>query len=348
MMPSMFDSPLVVFPLAALTLSAALHALALYLFPRWGLLDFPERYGHARARIPYPAGIVSVALFLAFLPLLLPLNLQTVGLMAAIAILGLTCLRDDRAPLSPLTRIAIQLGIAILLVACGVRIAAITNPLAGIYGTTTLQLQAGAFYWFSIVFTVLWILATINALNWFDGIPGQVSTISTIGFLTIGLLSLSARVNQPALALVAFTLAGISLGCLFFDLPPPHLLIGDTGAMFYGLMIGVLTIYSGGKVATAFLVLGVPLIDLLFVIARRIKRRQSIFRGNSQDQHLHHRLLRKGWSARQVTLFTAFVGTAFGITALFLDTHGKFIATGVLFLLMLAMSSYSNPRGSKS
>jgi len=109
-------------------------------------------------------------------------------------------------------------------------------------------------------------------------------------------------------------------------------------------MIGVLTIFSGGKVATAFLVLGVPLIDLLFVVLRRLKRGQSIFHGNAQDQHLHHRLLHKGWSPRQVILFTAVVGTAFGITALFLSTHAKFVATAVLFLLMFGMSQYSAPR----
>ena len=70
--------------------------------------------------------------------------------------------------------------------------------------------------------------------------------------------------------------------------------MGDTGAMFFGLMLGVLTIYTGGKVATAFLVLGVPLIDSVIVGFRRISRGRSPFKGNMQNEHLHHRLLKKG------------------------------------------------------
>ena len=234
----------------------------------------------------------------------------------------------------------------------GARIFSFTNPLAGILSSAPILLLntgivhvpfVGGVPLVSLLFTVAWLGLTINALNWFDGIPGQVSTLSTIGFLTIGFLSLSARVNQPQLALIAFILAGISLGCLAFDLPPRLMLIGDTGAMFFGLMLGLLTIYSGGKVATAFLVLGVPLIDFALVIGRRVWKRTSILRGNAQDEHLHHRLLAKGWSREAVILLTAAIGTAFGVSALFLSTFGKFVAAGLLFLLMLGLSVYSRP-----
>jgi UDP-GlcNAc:undecaprenyl-phosphate GlcNAc-1-phosphate transferase len=186
----------------------------------------------------------------------------------------------------------------------------------------------------------------MNALNWFDGIPGQVSTLSTIGFLTIGFLSLSSRVEQPDLALLAFILAGISLGGLLFDFPLPRILMGDTGSMFFGLMLGVLTIYAGGKVATAFLVLGVPLTDSFLVILQRILKGTSPLRGSLAGEHLHHRLLAKGWDERQVILLTALLGAAFGVTALFLDTLGKFIAALLLFLLMLVLSLYARPRAS--
>ncbi len=345
----MLDSPLVLFPLVAFALSAALHGLALTMFPRWGLLDFPERYGLKRGRIPYPAGIIAVVLFCVLLAILEPLNAETSGLLAGILLLAVFCFVDDRTPLPPLLRIAVQAIVALLLIVSGTRIDAVTNFVPWWLPGETLQLQSGWLYWFSVAFTGIWLLLTINALNWFDGIAGQVSTVSTLGFLTIGLLSLSGRVNQPALALVAFTLAGISLGSWLFDFPPAKLLMGDTGAMFYGLMIGVLTISSGGKVATAFLVLGVPLLDLVFVVVRRLHRKESVFRGNARDQHLHHRLLARGWSPRQVILLTACVGAAFGVTALFLSTKGKIIASSLLVLLMLALSWYSNPdRGRRS
>jgi UDP-GlcNAc:undecaprenyl-phosphate GlcNAc-1-phosphate transferase len=342
----LLSSPLLALPLIAFLLCVILHAAAQTLFPRWGLLDFPERYGLTRARLPYPTGAIAVLLFLVILPVVQPLNLQTVALLLGTLLLGVTCFVDDRRRLSPLLRFGLQIATACLLVACGIRIGAVTNPLVeilGMPGDTSLVLDSGWLLALSVLFTIVWLLLTINALNWFDGIPGQVSCITSIGFLTIGFLALSTRVNQPTLALIAFILAGLSVGCLLFDFPPPKVLMGDTGAMFFGLLLGVLTIYSGGKVATAFLVLGVPLIDLVFVIGRRIRRKQPLMKGNALDQHLHHRLLQRGWSPRQVIAFTAVIGTGFGVSALFLSTLGKIVASLLLFGIMIGMSVYSRP-----
>jgi len=185
----------------------------------------------------------------------------------------------------------------------------------------------------------MWLGLTMNALNWFDGIPGQVSSISTIGFLMLGLLAFSSRVNQPELGLIAFILAGIALACVMFDFPPPRVLMGDTGAMFFGLMLGVLGIYQGGKVATAFLALGIPLVDAFFVITRRILRGSSPFKGDRD--HLHHRLLARGWSARSIVILIAVIGSAFGVTALFMTTVEKGIALIVLFFVTGVMTFIS-------
>jgi UDP-GlcNAc:undecaprenyl-phosphate GlcNAc-1-phosphate transferase len=338
-------------PLLAAACSLLCHAAALRVFPRLGLLDFPERYGLARPRIPYPTGIVSVLVFLAFYLSLAPWSLKTASTSLAILVLGVFCFTDDRRPLPPLLRGAVQALIAVLVFVGGARIFSFTNPLAGIVGGPVLELtrwsipfpMIGSLPILSLLFTVFWIGLTINALNWFDGLPGQVSTLSFIGFLTIGFLSLSSRVQQPQLALYAFVLAGIVLGSLVFELPGSRMLIGDSGAMFFGLMLGVLTIYSGGKVATAFLVLGVPLVDFALVIGRRLLKRRSPLKGNATDEHLHHRLLQKGWKRIEIILLTAGIGTAFGVSALFFSTAEKFLAAIALFLLMLALSLYSKP-----
>lgn len=345
-------TPLVLLPLLALAVSVALFGTSLLLFPRLGLLDFPERYGLTRGRIPYPTGIVAILLFLAFYIALTPHSFKSLSTSLAILILGIFCFRDDRNPLPPLLRIAVQVLVSILVFLGGAQIFSFTNPLQGIVGGPVFILNHwlvtipffGPLSIVSALFTVFWLGLTINALNWFDGIPGQVSLLSTIGFLTIGFLSLSARVHQPSLALLAFVLSGISFGCLCFDFPPPRMLTGDTGAMFFGLMLGLLTIYSGGKVATAFLVLGVPLFDLILVIGRRIRKGSSIFRGNAQDEHLHHRLLRRGWRPRSVIFLTAAIGAVFGISALFFSTREKFLAAILLFLFMLMLSVYSSPK----
>jgi len=339
-------SPLVTTPLLAFAATIILYGAALFLFPRWGLLDFPERYGLTRKRLPYPAGIVGVVVFLLLFPFLHALQSQMMGLMAAVVMLSVTAFVDDRYPLPASLRLCVQCGAAALIFwtgdCTGGRICSITNPFEQWTHTPFLELNSGIPI-VAFIVTVFWILLTTNALNWLDGIPGQVEVLSLIGFLTIGFLSLSERVDQPELALLAFVLAGISGAGMLFSLPIQRVVLGDTGAMFYGFLLGTLTIVSGGKVATAFLVLGVPLLDVLFVVVRRLRHGRSPFRGSASGEHLHHRLLAKGWSPLAVIALTATVGTTFGIGALFLDTFQKLIAAAILFGCMLLLSLYSTP-----
>ena len=321
--------------------------MALILFPCLGLLDFPARYGLVRPRIPYPAGVISVLLFLIFFLSIAAWNMQNVGLCVGILLLAVFCIIDDIHPLPALARLPVQIIVSLLIFASGSRIYTLTSPLPALTGSDVLSLDTfgttvpyfGVLPILSGIFTIVWLGLTINALNWFDGIPGQVSVLATIGFLTIGFLALSPRVDQPQLALISLLLAAISAGGMFFDLPPPKLLQGDTGAMFYGLMLGVLTIYAGGKVATAFLVLGVPLIDFIIVALRRVLRGQSPFLHTKE--HLHDLLLARAWRPEHIIALTALIGTAFGATALFLNSFGKFIAGLLLFVLMIGLSVWA-------
>ena len=157
----------------------------------------------------------------------------------------------------------------------------------------------------------------------------------------LGLLAL-LRNGQPEVAMIAFTLASIALASCCFDFPPGRVLMGDSGSMFFGLMLGLLGVYQGGKVATAFLAIGIPLLDALFVIIRRLRNGTSPFRGGKD--HLHHLLLARGWSQRAVVLCTAIVSTAFGGAALFMSTAQKGVAGVALLLVVLAMGAYAKHR----
>ncbi len=343
----MLDFPLVTTPLLAFVVAMTLHIIALQLFPRWTLLDFPERYGLKRARLPYPTGILAFIVFLLIFPLTQAIiDRSALGTLIAVIILGITCFIDDRRQLPAIVRLFIQALCAFIVVwsgdCTGGRVCSITNPFEGFMGGPIIDLN-GMMPMLAIGVTMLWLMITTNALNWFDGIPGQVSTISIIGFSTIGFLSLSDRVDQPELALLAFCLAGIALGCLLFDFPPPRVVMGDSGSMFFGLMLGILTVYAGGKVATAFLVLGVPIIDLLFVIIKRVTEGRSPFKGSMSGEHLHHRLQERGWPSRSIIGLTASIGLTFGGTALFLNTFGKLIAAVILLVVMLILWLYSSP-----
>ena len=319
---------------------------SLKVFPCLGLLDFPERYGLRRQRLPYPAGVLSVVAFLAAYIFIEPDTYQRLGVMLGVVSLATFSFVDDRTPLPATLRLVVQALIALLLFVTGTRIYTLMLP-TGILKLDSLLLFTSSFGplpVLSAIFTVVWIGLTINALNWFDGIPGQVHLVSAVAFLVLAILSLSSVVDQPRLAAIAMLLAGIAAGSLLFDFPPPRVVAGDTGAMFFGLMLGVFGIYSGGKVATAFLVLGVPLIDVILVTIRRISKGASPFRGSTRGEHLHHRLLAKGWSERRILLLTLGLSSAFGLSALLLGTLQKVVSAFFLFVVMLALSWYSRPQ----
>ncbi|MDA0376679.1 MAG: MraY family glycosyltransferase [bacterium] len=340
---------MLIIPLLAFVICVILHWIALKDFVKLKLLDNPEKYGMTRRKLPYPTGILSVLVFLVFFVVLSPWTVQNTGVLMSILLLALISFIDDRKGIDPKLRLIIQALVAFIIFATGSRIYTLTNPFIadGLIKLDTVDWSLVIGHWsfllpvHSGIFTIFWLMLCMNALNWFDGIPGQVSTLSTIGFLVIGALAMSDRIAQPELAMIAFILAGISFAALLFDFPPNKVLMGDTGAMFFGLMLGVLTLYAGGKVATAFLVLGVPLIDVFLVITRRLSKGANPMRGNATNEHLHHRLLAKGWSERTVIVLTAGLGTLFGISALFLSTGEKMIAAGVLFLVMIGLGKYS-------
>ncbi|MBP9750922.1 MAG: undecaprenyl/decaprenyl-phosphate alpha-N-acetylglucosaminyl 1-phosphate transferase [Candidatus Peribacteraceae bacterium] len=351
--------PLSTYLLPALVAAAAvvaLHLLAFRLFPKLGLLDFPERYGLKRKRLPYPTGIIAMVVGVGALLCLWEPTTQSLSVAAAVLALGIVCFIDDRLRLPPWLRLGVQLTIGIGLFLAGTRVYSFTNPLEGFIGGAVIPLDSWGvslpFVPFDIpvwsgVFTVLWIGLTVNALNWFDGIPGQTTAVSALAFLTIGLLSASSRVDQPEIAAIAFVLAAIAGASFLFDFPPPKVVLGDTGVMFFGLMLGVLTIYAGGKVATAFLALGVPLTDAVVVALRRVLAGRSPLQGSASGEHLHHRLLAAGWSPRRIVLSSACIGAAFGGMALFLNTTEKFIAGGLLVMLVLLASWRARPLGEK-
>lgn len=327
----------------AFVLALAGYGLVLRFFPHLGLLDFPERYGLKRHRIPYPTGIVAVVAFLLMFIIGNALDTKETGVVAAVCLLALITFLDDRHQLPPALRLCIQIIAAALLFATGSRIYTLTNPLGGILKLDATVIETGIFGSLPVlsgIFTIGWILLTVNALNWFDGIPGQVSVISTIGFLMLGCLA-HFRNDQPEIALIAFALAAIAFAGALFDVRG-KMLIGDTGSMFFGLMLGLLGVYQGGKVATVFLALGIPLLDAAFVIIRRLLRGHSPLRGGRD--HLHHLLLDRGWKPWHVIVMTAGVGTLFGGIALFLNTQQKGIALVALMVIVLAMTIFAKKK----
>ncbi|MFA6458128.1 MAG: MraY family glycosyltransferase [Patescibacteria group bacterium] len=330
----------------AFVLTIFFTLFALRFFPRWGLLDDPKRYGLKRAPIPYFGGLTIFVSFVAAVLIFVPLSKEVLGLLAGATLLTATAFLDDAFRLPPLARLAIQIIAAGMLVISGLGISHLTNPFGGAIDLAALDWNVGQFWGgeyhltlFADLFTVAWVVLLTNSLNWLDGVAGLSSGIAGLAALVI--FFLAARTgyhyfDQSAVVALAAILAGGALAFTIFNFPPPKILLGDSGSMLLGFVLAALAVFSGGKIATAALVLGFPLLDAIWVVLRRLLAGHSPFHGDYG--HLHHRLLAAGFSQKQTVLAIYAASAAFGAIALFIDNaFGKLIALALLFLVMLAV-----------
>lgn len=189
---------------------------------------------------------------------------------------------------------------------------------------------------FSGMIMFLWMMGMMFTTKFLDGLDGLCGGIGMIATFTIFALSITSKINQPITASLAIIFGGALFGYLFYAFNPASIFFGESGSTFTGFMIGVLAIILGGKIATALIVMGIPILDIAWVIIRRIWYRQSPFRADRK--HLHHRLLDIGFSQRQTVLILYAISAVFGFTAVFLQSFGKLIALVVLFFVMLGLA----------
>lgn len=278
--------------------------------------------------------IGGVAMILAFiLALILDQNLflswEIKGLFLALGLILIVGIRDDVKEISWKINLLFQIFIVILIFFWGIRIEYITNPITA--GIINFSGNLGIFISFTLV--LIWILVLVNALNWLDGVDGLSGGITLICSLTIFFLSLKPEVNQPPVAILALALAGAVLGFLVFNFYPAKILAGTSGALFFGFTLAVLAIFSGTKIATAILVLFLPLMDFLWVIGERIQEGKSIFQPD--QKHLHFKLLELGWSPLKINIF--FFSSTVLLSLIALNTRflGKSITILAAVVLML-------------
>lgn len=227
------------------------------------------------------------------------------------------------------------LATAIMLLA-GLKITYVTNPSGGVLYLA----QYGQFL--GLLLTALWLLGMTYTTKLLDGVDGLASSISLIATVIIFLVSLSWDVKGSTTSILTLILVGVILGFLFWNWHPAKIFLGEAGSTFLGFSLGVLSIISGSKIATALLVMGLPVLDIVVVIIRRLKKHQSIW--IADQEHLHFRLLSSGLSQRQVVLLLSLISLLFGLIAVFVHTKTKIFSLLFLLLLMLILSWRLNNR----
>ncbi len=322
----------------ALFLSGALTYLAIRIFPKLGLMDRPRRYGLKRKPIPYYGGIAIFLAFLISVLLFVPLNSHVIGLLIGSGLIFVTGFFDDLLNLSPILRLVIQFVAAAVLVIFGVGILSFNLPF---FGTIALDYPVvSGFALLSAVFTIIWVMTIVNVMNFLDGVSGLNSGVTFIAGLTLFLLSIHPQIHedptsQIPVATIALIVSMVALGFLVFDFPKPKILMGDSGSTLFGFLLATLAIFSGGKVATAFLVLGIPILDMVWVVLRRTLSGRKFWQGDLK--HLHHRLLELNFSPQTVVLMYLAVSMVFGTAAVSLVSSQQklFMLTSLVVLMLL-------------
>jgi UDP-GlcNAc:undecaprenyl-phosphate GlcNAc-1-phosphate transferase len=316
---------------------------------RRGIVDRPEARRVHRRPLPRGGGVAVVVAFIAVGGGLALFGRDLPGLsspraadrdMLGLFVGGLAAAAigaiDDFLDLRARWQMLGQLVVAGIAVAFGITVTFIANPLGS--GNISFPVPL------AIAFTVLWIVGMINSINFIDGLDGLSSGIGLIAAVTLGVLSLSANVGQPFVAVLCFVLAGALLGFLRWNFHPAVIFQGTSGVMFLGYTLAVLSILGTAKVAVALLVLGVPIIDSFWVIVRRLSNGRSPF---SPDRgHIHHRLLDVGLSHRGTVLLIYALCAVLGLTSLLVSPAQSlyaFLGVGLAFGLVVFVLA-RNPR----
>ena len=319
----------------------ALILLAIKFFPKLNLMDRPHKYGLKRKPIPYYGGLLLYISIISAILFFVPISKQTIGLISGATLITGIGFLDDKFSISPIIRLFVQFIAATTLVVSGIGILSINLPLIGEIPFT--QIQVNGIYLVSAAFTILWTMTIINTINFVDGVSGIVSSTTLISAITLFVLSIHPGIHEnPAsqipIAQIAAIIAGACIIFFIFDIPRPKILMGDTGSTLLGFLVATLAIFSGGKVATAFLVLGIPILDMIWVVARRVLNGQKFWKGDLK--HLHHRLMQLGMSKRTVVLSYMTISIILGILAVsFVNTAQKIFIGSALLLFMILLGT---------
>jgi len=239
--------------------------------------------------------------------MLRPENQVSTAILIGSLIIVLTGILDDIMELGAKYKFAGQLAAACTVVFFGnLEVSFINLPFGG-------QLQFGLL---SIPFTIVWIVGITNAINLIDGLDGLAAGVSSIALITIsGMAIIQGNIYVVAVGLIVLA---STLGFLIYNFHPAKIFMGDTGALFLGFIISVLSLLGFKNVTfisfiIPVIILGVPISDTFFAIVRRIVHKKPL---SAPDKyHLHHCLLRMGYSHRQTVLLIYAMAAFFGLVA---------------------------------
>jgi len=343
--------------LVAAAVAALVTPLTKRLARKVGAIDEPRERGLSERPTPLLGGLAIFAGALVAALIFLPggyVNLKEHqhelwhGVLIAAAVITAVGVLDDRFDLHPGVKLAGQIVAAAIAVHFGVAVKAITLPFIGELAFPNAGItNAGP------LLTVIALVAMMNVVNFSDGVDGLAAGVCVIIAVAMAVIAFDLGRGQPGV-LAALT-AGAALGFLFYNFPPASSFMGDAGANLLGLLMGVIAVEAAVKTAAVvsfvlpLILLAVPFLDTTFVVLKRLKYRQPIYRSDSE--HFHHRMARIGFSSRRTIAYLyawtlMLAGLALALRFIPYSDHKGHYDTGwtlvlvALGLLALAASVY--------
>ena len=299
-----------------------------------GAVDVPRDKRRVHKR-PTPR-IGGLAIIFGFLVAIISFNdswtKELVSILIGVGILGVLGIIDDCKELDAKLKFVVQIVAALVVVIFGdIRISVMSNPNVFSENPYIIFPQ-----WLSITVTVLWIVFMTNAVNFIDGLDGLAAGVSAI--MSMSLVFIAITYHEYEIALLGIALMGACFGFLPFNFNPAKIFMGDTGSMFLGYMLSVLSVqgmfksYAVISFAVPIIMLGLPLFDALFAMLRRLltgKNPMSADRG-----HLHHRLYDMGFSQKQTVFILYAISGVLGIASILLAEQ-RFLRAMLLLISVL-------------
>ncbi len=302
----------------SLFITLSVTPLVLLTSLHYNIIDVPDSRKIHSEVTPRLGGLGIFFSFLLCFYFLGEFNNTTISILLSSFIIVITGMLDDIFDLSPKFKLFGQFLAATIVIFYGKMIFSFSQPL-----------------YIEIIFTYFWILGVTNAVNLIDGMDGLASGLSLIGFVSLGVVySLSGNVYYSVLC---FVLAGGVLGFLRFNLPPSIIFMGDTGSLFLGFIISVLSVVITYQSGTAFSVfipvmfVSIPVLDTFLAIVRRVCRGTHPFKADKE--HLHHRLLNLHFTPTQTLLIFYFLSAILGTIAVIFNN--KKVVFGFLIVFMI-------------
>jgi len=234
---------------------------------------------------------------------------QIGGIIISLLIMTCVGIVDDIIDLKAKVKLFFQFLVANILFFTGTKINFITS-----LANNSIPLAD----FISYILTILWIVGLINAINLIDGLDGALAGIGAIISFTLGIIAIIQ--GQTVLALFVFSLSGALVGFLRYNFNPAKIFLGDTGSLFIGTYLSIISILGYFKKATLIslivplIIFALPILDTFLAIIRRLIRKQHIFQADKD--HIHHKLLQAGFNQKQAALILYFITIFLSIIAI--------------------------------